>query len=233
MKGDIAIEMSEAGATTSAPPHPSQPQPLSTSAFRSIILSLLLASLLFLALITTASFSDRTSPVQAQLATLDSTASAIANTARCQPYADAFGRVCTSSPNASSSCYAVISRVEDTAQLQNMSAVFSSLNAIEPQSGPINVWAVDEGKEDEPSHRGYAVAGIANVFGNPAYHQAARAHKESTQCGGFSLTYWKPFSGEKHLQFVYCQKYQKGEVVQGGPIGPLRICAAFNYITSV
>lgn len=114
----------------------------------------------------------------------------------------------------------MIARVEMLSLGETQEKVFADLNALEPQPGPVNFWAVDERDEREPSHLGFTIKDTADFFKNPAYYYSARAHRESVDCGGFSMGLWKAFDGTEELQVAFCKRVA----------GYIRVCGAFGLV---
>lgn len=121
-------------------------------------------------------------------------------------------------------CFDLVSEVERFLTLLKREAIFDALKAIEPQSGTVYYWAVDETSESEDSHLDLRTKGIAEYYDNPAYYYAQERHLESIHCQGWSLTFWKRSAdegGARSLQLAYCEENEPGNV---------RVCGAFDVV---
>lgn len=122
------------------------------------------------------------------------------------------------------SCFDLVSEVERFLTLLTREKIFDALKEIEPQSGTVYYWAVDETSESEDSHLDLRTKGIAEYYENPAYYYAQERHRESVHCQGWSLTFWKRSEDEgaaRSLQLAYCEENESGEV---------RVCGAFDVV---
>lgn len=126
-------------------------------------------------------------------------------------------------------CFLMIARVEELIHMRSKQSIFAALDALEPQTGPINYWGVDEDTLNEDSHLDTFTNGIVSLFNNTAYYHAQKAHMESVPCGGWSLSYWRGFNGTVDLDLVYCEHVSPatGESSEETSKG-VRVCGAFK-----
>ncbi len=125
-------------------------------------------------------------------------------------------------------CFLMIGSVERYIHLRTREAIFAALAALEPQTGSINYWAVDESTTNEDSHLDKFTNDVVAFFNNTAYYHAQKAHMESVPCGGWSLSYWRGMNGTVDLDLVYCEHVSpdSGEASEFTSEG-IRVCGAF------
>lgn len=120
------------------------------------------------------------------------------------------------------SCWNMMTSVQSLLRLGNKTAIFAELAKLEPQTGPISVWAADQALEDSDSHLNLDVNGVVDYFNNTAYFYTYRMHRLSVECGGWSVSYWKDPSPNvtRAIQLAYCE------------LSPtdIRVCGAFDVI---
>eukprot|EP01097_Dermamoeba_algensis_P009179 TRINITY_DN635_c0_g1_i1.p1 TRINITY_DN635_c0_g1~~TRINITY_DN635_c0_g1_i1.p1 ORF type:complete len:239 (-),score=39.42 TRINITY_DN635_c0_g1_i1:165-881(-) len=134
------------------------------------------------------------------------------------PYSNLPSQWC-STPQAKDFCFEMVASVEDFLQERNKSSIFARLQGIEPQSGPVRLWAVDETRETENSHNDLSVSSTAKFFNNSAYFYSAKMHRLSARCGGWSLSFWKTLAGKKSVQLVFCSLHR---------FEKLRVCSSWD-----
>jgi hypothetical protein len=126
-------------------------------------------------------------------------------------------------------CYLMISRVEEIIHLRYKDIIFALLAALEPQTGPINYWAVDEDTLNEDSHLDKYANDVVAYFNSTAYYYAQKVHMESVPCGGWSASYWRNFNGTVDLDLVYSEHVSPstGGSSEETSVG-IRVCGAFK-----
>lgn len=126
-------------------------------------------------------------------------------------------------------CFLMIGRVEEIIHYRSKDAIFAALAALEPQTGPINYWGVDENSMNEDSHLDKFTNDMVSFFNNTAYYYAQKVHMESVPCGGWSMSYWRNMNATVDLDLVYCEHVssntgQASEYTSDG----VRVCGAFK-----
>jgi hypothetical protein len=126
-------------------------------------------------------------------------------------------------------CYDMISGVERYIDLRNKTAIFDAMKALEPQTGAINYWAVDEDTLNEDSHLDQYTNDVVAYFNSTAYYYAQKVHMEAVPCGGWSQSYWRNLNGVVDLDLVYCEHVspQTGANSDETSVG-IRVCGAFK-----
>lgn len=122
------------------------------------------------------------------------------------------------------SCFELVSEVEDILRTDNKDRIFEALAALEPQTGPIVYWGVDESEEEADDHLDLGVVGTVDYFNNPAYFYSVDVHRASVDNGGWGLSFWKTLPTSNNtvyiaLQLFYCERSVSSTV---------RVCGAFN-----
>lgn len=124
-------------------------------------------------------------------------------------------------------CFDLVSEVESLLRLESRDAIFDALAALEPQTGPVVYWGVDQDTEEADSHLSLDVQGVVDYFDNPAYFYSVDMHKASVDYGnGWSLGLWKTLpSGNntvtESVQLNYCEVDAPN----------VRVCGAFNIFS--
>jgi hypothetical protein len=121
-------------------------------------------------------------------------------------------------------CFNLVSEVEDILRTENKDRIFDAISGLEPQTGPIVYWAVDESEEEADDHLDLGVVGTVDYFDNPAYFYSVEVHRSSVDNGGWGLGLWKTLPTSNNtvfiaLQLFYCERSQST---------PVRVCGAFN-----
>jgi len=114
-------------------------------------------------------------------------------------------------------CFTMIGEVEQILTLENKTQIYAYLDSLEPQTGNVTWWAVDETEENTNSHLDLGIQGVVQYFNNTAYYYAAREHRLSVPCGGFTISFWRKLDGIRSVQLVYCNKE-----------GNIRVCGGFD-----
>lgn len=169
------------------------------------------------------------SALAAEVAAIRAANEALARTAAntCPDHATLLEEHCRHTSDEVRACYELVTAVERVVQLQTKAAIYAALKALEPQTGAVTVWAVDEStRAEDDSHLDLSTRETIAYFKNPAYGYSARAHRRANGCAGFDLSFWKALSVNdtvtSSLQLAYCTE---GEVMD------VRVCGAFNVMS--
>lgn len=144
----------------------------------------------------------------------------------CPDHASLLSTYCTT-PAEARRCYALVDAVERVVQLTTKDAIYAALKALEPQTGDVTVWAVDEATlTEDGSHLDLSARETIAYFKNPAYGYSWQAHRRANGCGGFEVSFWRalPVNGTvtSSTQLAYCTERDVRDV---------RVCGAFNLVS--
>lgn len=142
---------------------------------------------------------------------------------QCQSYNTQYlvSEWCTHEENYTRYCFDMVAGVEYAVYIAEggIDQLYDYMDSLEPQAGPVFYWAVDQSSEAEDSHLDLSVIGVVTYFNNTAYYYSARLHKASTQCGGWSISFWKDLDGIAQLQLAFCALVDNYNA---------RVCGAFT-----